>query len=327
MTAGEAGGPALPTLGPDVTDDRLPAEPMHDDEVRIDAAAVRRMVDAQFPRWSTLPLGPVASAGTDNALFRLGTTMVVRLPRVAWATQQADKERLWLPRLAPLLPLPIPEPLAHGDPAEGYPWSWSVYRWLPGTTASAAPQGRPAASALALARFLAAMQRIDPDGGPPPGEHNFHRGEALATRDAATREAIAALDGRVDGLAATRAWDEALDAPAWSGPPTWVHGDLHAGNLLVRDGTVSAVIDFGGLGVGDPACDLMVAWTFLTAGAREVLRRSLAAAGGVVDDAAWARGRGWALSMAVVALAYYWSTNPPLAAQARRWLAGVLQDG
>lgn len=304
----------------------MPDMPVHDAEVSIDAALVRRLVDSQFPRWSDLPLRPVASAGTDNALLRLGEEMVVRLPRIAAATQQAAKEHRWLPRLAPLLPLPIPTPVGRGTPGDGYPWSWSVYGWLPGEVGTAGSCADPTGSARALAGFIAALQRIPADGGPIPGEHNFHRGEPLSTRDVATRASIATLDDPVEAAAATRAWEEALGAPTWDGPPTWIHGDLHAGNILLTHGTVSAVIDFGGLAIGDPACDLMAAWTFLPARAREVFRAALAAAGVAVADSAWARARGWALSMAVIALPYYRSRNPPLAIEARRWLGEVLTD-
>jgi aminoglycoside phosphotransferase (APT) family kinase protein len=294
---------------------------MHDEEVAIDVALVRRLINSQFPRWANLRLRWVASAGTDNVLVRLGDDMVVRLPRIAAATQQAVKEHLWLPRLAPLLPLPIPMPLALGTPGEGYPWQWSVRRWLPGQAAVGDPRGDPIRSARALAEFIAALQRITPGAGPPPGEHNFHRGDPLASRDDPTREAIAALDGLVDTGAVTRAWDQAVQAPTWDGPPRWIHGDLHGGNLLLDRGTVSAVIDFGGLAVADPACDLMVAWTYLPGGARGVFRTGVTA-----DDASWARGRGWALSMALIALPYYLDRNPSFAAQARRWLGEVLAD-
>ena len=294
---------------------------MHDGEVAIDGALVRRLVDSQFPQWARLPLQRVPSAGTDNVLHRLGDELVVRLPRIESVTEQADKEHRWLPRLAPLLPLGIPTPVARGSPGEGYPWRWSVYRWLPGESATVGSAVDPIESGRALGEFIVALQRIDPDGGPPPGEHNFHRGSPLPTRDPQTREAIAALDGLIDTAATTRAWQAALDAPTWAGPPVWIHGDLHSGNVLVDRGTVSAVIDFGGLAVADPACDLMAAWTYLPADGREVFREAVSG-----TDAAWARGRGWALSMALIALPYYLTRNPPFAAEARRWLGEVLAD-
>jgi len=294
---------------------------MHVDEAAIDTALVRRLVSAQFPEWASLPIESVASSGTDNALYRLGDQLVARLPRIDSAAKQADKEHRWLPRLAPLLPLPIPSPVAIGHPAEGYPWAWSVYRWLPGEAATGSTSADPARSAHALAEFVCALQRIDPSEGPSPGEHNFFRGDPLATRDPLVREAIAALDGVIDTAAASRAWQAALDARDWDRAPVWIHGDLHGGNLLVDQGMVSAVIDFGGLAVADPACDLMVAWTYLPAGAREAFRDGVSC-----DDDAWARGRGWALSMALIAIPYYTRTNPKFAAEARRWLHEVLID-
>jgi aminoglycoside phosphotransferase (APT) family kinase protein len=242
----------------------VPARKMHADEVDIDAPLVRRLIAAQFPRWAALPIEPIDSAGTDNAIYRLGRDMAARLPRVGSAARQLDKEHEWLPRLAPRLPFATPVPRARGGPGEGYPWSWSVSAWLEGEDAMVARVGDPRQAATDLARVVAALQRIDTAGGPPPGAHNFGRGVPLAQRDDPTREAIRALGGVIDGAAVTAAWDAALRAPAWRGPPVWIHGDLSAGNLLFVEGRLSAVIDFGGLGVGDPACDLMIAWTLFS---------------------------------------------------------------
>jgi aminoglycoside phosphotransferase (APT) family kinase protein len=230
------------------------------------------------------------------------------------------KEQRWLPALAPQLPLAIPAPIAMGRPGDGYPRSWSIYGWLEGETA-AAGVSNPRRLALDLADFVSALQCIDRTGGPPPGSHNFHRGQPLALRDAATRAAIEQLHGVIDTAAATGAWEAALNAPVWHGAPVWVHGDLAPGNLLLQDGRLNAVIDFGGLGVGDPAVDLIAAWNLLTPEARDLFRRALGP-----DDATWARGRGWALSTALVALPYYRDTNPPLAEQSRHTIAAVLAD-
>jgi aminoglycoside phosphotransferase (APT) family kinase protein len=295
---------------------------LHADERDIDAALVRRLLAAQFPQWAGLTLAAVESAGTDNVLYRLGGDMVVRLPRIPGATGQVEKEQRWLPELAPLLPLAIPVPLADGRPGEAYPWRWSVYRWLEGDTATEGRITDPAQAARALGQFVAAMQRIDPSGGPHPGASNSSRGVPLATRDAETRAAIQALSGTYEPAALTSAWEAALAAPAWHGPPVWIHGDLHAANLLVDRGRLSAVIDFGCLGVGDPACDVMVAWTYLAADTREVFRAELE-----VDDATWSRGRGWALSMGAIALPYYHSSNPVLASIARNAIDQALADG
>jgi aminoglycoside phosphotransferase (APT) family kinase protein len=294
---------------------------MHADEVDTDVSLVRRLLAAQFPQWADLPIEPVESAGTDNAIYRLGEDMAVRLPRIHWAIGQVEKEQRWLPKLAPHLPLAIPVPLAKGNPAEGYPWHWSVYPWLEGENATIERIADPRQAAADLAHFITALQRIDPAGGPPPGPHNFHRGVPLAMRDASTRAAIASLHGTLDTNATTAAWEAALRAPAWHGPPVWIHGDLQSGNLLALQGRLSAVIDFGCLGVGDPACDVIVAWNLLTAETRDVFRAALQ-----VDDATWARGRGWALSFGLIALPYYHSTNPVLAGISRYAIDEVLTD-
>jgi aminoglycoside phosphotransferase (APT) family kinase protein len=294
---------------------------MHADEIETDVSLVGRLLAAQFPQWADLPIEPVISAGTDNAIYRLGDDMAVRLPRIHWATGQVDKEHRWLPRLAPLLPLAIPVPLAKGKPGEGYPWHWSVCRWLEGETATIERIVDPRQAATDLAQFIAALQRIDSTGGPPPGQYNSFRGVPLAMRDSQTRAAITALHGMINVDAVTATWEAALQAPAWRDPPVWIHGDLQSGNLLTQQGRLSAVIDFGCLGVGDPACDLIVAWNFLSAETREVFRVALP-----VDEATWTRGRGWALSVGLIALPYYKTTNPVLAGISRRTIDEVLAD-
>ncbi|MFI1888560.1 aminoglycoside phosphotransferase family protein [Streptomyces jumonjinensis] len=286
-----------------------------------DPAAVARLVTAQFPRWAGLPVTAVDSDGTDHVMHRLGADMVVRLPRGDWATAQVEKEQRWLPRLAPGLPLAVPVPLALGAPVADCPRPWSVYRWLDGRNATVERLADPDLTAIQLAGFLGGLRRIDAGDGPPPGPHNGRRGEPLERRDRITREAIGALRGIVDAEAATAVWDAALRAPVWQGPPVWVHGDLRTGNLLETGGRLSAVIDFGCLAVGDPACDLAVAWALLTAGARPVLRDALA-----VDAAMWARGRGWALSTGVVHVAAYLESAPELTGSALRQVGEVLAD-
>lgn len=294
---------------------------MQADEVDTDVSLVERLLGAQFPQWADLPIEPVPSAGTDNAIYRLSHEMSVRLPRVHRAAEQVGKEHQWLPRFAPLLPLAIPSPLARGMPGDGYPWHWSVYRWLAGEDATIAPITDLSQAATELAGFLGALQRIDPRDGPPPGEHNFFRGVPLALRDTSTREAIGSLRGMLEADAVTEAWETALDAPAWQGPLVWIHGDVQAGNLLVELGRVTAVIDFGGLAIGDPACDLMIAWTLFSGKSRDVFCAVLS-----VDDATWARGRGWALSVALIALPYYLETNPAIVRAAQQAINAVLAD-
>ncbi|MET7619266.1 aminoglycoside phosphotransferase family protein [Streptomyces sp. NPDC005408] len=292
------------------------ASKMHADEADIDVALVRRLLAAQFAQWADLPIEPYPSAGTVNAVYRLGDDMAVRLPRIESGVGDVEKEHRWLPRLAPLLPVDIPVALGKGEPAEGYPWNWSVYRWLDGEHPLVGGLADPGLLALDLAEFVAALHRIDPTNGPLA-----YRGGPLRTQDAETRTAIGELRGMVDTEAATAAWDAALRAPEWSGPPVWVHSDLMPGNLLIDRGRLSAVIDFGTMGVGDPSCDLIAAWNLLPADARDIFRTASKA-----DDATWARGRGWALSMALIQLPYYEDTNPAIAANARHVIREVLTD-
>ncbi|WP_328606842.1 aminoglycoside phosphotransferase family protein [Amycolatopsis sp. NBC_00345] len=270
---------------------------MSSDEVTITVAVVRRLVAGQFPEWAELPVVPVPSPGVDNATYRLGETMSVRLPRFSRWEGQVTREQRWLPRLAPHLPLAVPVPLAVGAATAEYPFPWSVYRWLDGERADPERLTDLWRTALDLAGFFLALQAIDTTDGPPPEWSNGFRGVPMGDpRDSAVVESrlrtrIAALAGRINTDAATEVFETALAAPAWDRPPVWVHGDPAPGNLLARDGRLSAVIDFGTLAVGDPACDLIVAWTLLDDDARGVLREALA-----VDDATWARGRAWGLT-------------------------------
>ena len=294
---------------------------MHADEIDTDISLVRRLLAAQFPRWADQPIKPVPSGGTDNAIYRLGEDMAVRLPRIHWAIGQVKKEQQWLPRLAPHLPLAIPVPLAMGKPGEGYPWHWSIYQWLEGENATVESLADLCQTATELAQFITALQSINPAGGPLAGAHNFSRGVPLALRDAPVRAAIASLHGMLDTDAATAAWEAALHAPEWHGPPVWIHGDLQSGNLLARGSRLRAVIDFGGLGVGDPACDLIVAWNLFSAESRDVFRAALS-----VDAATWARGRGWALSIGLIALPYYLNISPMMVRYAQHTIAEVLAE-
>jgi aminoglycoside phosphotransferase (APT) family kinase protein len=294
---------------------------MHADEVDIDEALVRRLLMAQFPQWAELAIRRIVHSGTDNAIYRLGDDMVVRLPRREVTVAQTEKEARWLAVLAPHLPLAIPVPLAVGSPGEGYPWHWLVAPRLKGDDATAEHLRDLREAASDLATFVAALQRIDPTGGPRPGRHNFFRGVPLGARDDYTRDAIARSEGLVDTAAVSAAWEAALEAPAWDRPPVWIHGDLLPGNVLAAGGRLSAVIDWGGLGVGDPAVELIVAWELFSGESRKAFRTALG-----VDDATWARGRGWALSTAIVALPYYINTNPEIVARSRRQIEEVLAE-
>ncbi len=289
---------------------------MHPDEIETDVNLVHRLLTKQCPQWAGLPICRVLSSGTDNAMYRLGDKMVVRLPRIGWAVEAVEREHAWLPRLASLLPAAIPRPLFKGAPGEGYPYPWSVYEWIEGETPVAGKLADPLSLIRQLAEFITALQRVNLPGGPPAA-----RSGPLATRREAVRAALAQLEGIIDLKPVHQAWQAALQLPDWSGPPVWLHSDLAPGNLLLVNGQLKAVIDFSGVGLGDPACDLPVAWNLLPARQRPLFRAALG-----VDKATWQRGRGWALAIALVQLPYYQHTNPALAASARRTIGEVLAD-
>jgi aminoglycoside phosphotransferase (APT) family kinase protein len=285
---------------------------MHVDELEIDEALVRRLLAAQFPEWADRPLSRVQLAGTVNAIFRLGDELSLRLPRRDGPTEPSGKELEWLPRMAPLLPLEIPVPVAQGRPTSEYPWYWEVHTWVEGSTAAVEAIDAIQA-ARDLAAFVAALQQVDPAGAPPG------RGIPLAERDEEIRYWLARFDR---APAVTAEWERALAAPPWDGPPVWHHGDLDVRNWLVRDERISGVIDWGSMGVGDPACDVMVAWKLHSSAARDAFREALP-----TDDATWERARGWVLSQAVAALAYYTpENNPTLHHEAECWLELVLSE-
>jgi aminoglycoside phosphotransferase (APT) family kinase protein len=285
---------------------------MHDDEVDAGIDVARRLVAAQFPQWADLPLEPVESFGTDNAIYRLGGELSVRLP-LHEPSVHVDREAEVLGRLAGRLPLELPRQVAVGEPGAGYPLRWSVQTWLPGGNAAAGLRDlREAAGDLA--RFVRALQAVETEGAP-----ESPRGRPLAARDAQFRRSLAQAEGLLDTAAALAAWEAALGAPDWGGPPVWSHGDLLAGNLLAVEGRLSGVIDWPGAGVGDPMVDLLPAWSLFDPEAREVYRSELG-----VDDATWARGRGLALSQGVIAMPYYVDTNPGLFEIGRRAVEAVL---
>ena len=263
----------------------------------IDADLARRLVAAQFPQLAHLTVRAVELDGWDNRTFRLGDTLSVRLPTAAGYVAQVDKEHTWLPVLRRALPVAIPEPVARGRPGRGYRWPWSIYRWIDGDVATLNRIADPMEFAEGLAAFLHALQSADTTRGPVAGAHSAFRGAHLEVYDADTRVAITALAGLVDGESSLEVWEAGL-AERWSDPPVWIHGDLTASNLLVRDGELAAVIDFGCCAIGDPACDLVMAWTFFDDDARRRFRAALG-----LDDATWARGRGWALWKALLVTA------------------------
>ncbi|MBW5481888.1 phosphotransferase [Streptomyces bambusae] len=290
---------------------------MHADEAETDEDLVRRLLRGQFPQWADLPVRRLESGGTVNAIYRVGTGLTVRLPLTAGGAGTLEQEAYWLPRLAPLVPVPVPEVVGLGQAAEGYPWGWAVHRWIDGEVLVEGRADAPEQLARDLAAFVTALRGAELGAGPPA-----HRGEPLAAADAETRAAIEELrhtDEPFDADAALAAWEEALAAPGWTGEPRWIHSDLMPSNLLGAGGRLAAVIDFGTAGLGDPAVDLIPAWNLLPPAARQVFREAVDA-----DDAAWARGRGWALSMAVIQLPYYRRTNPVISANARYVIRQVL---
>jgi aminoglycoside phosphotransferase (APT) family kinase protein len=286
----------------------------------INVSLVNQLIAEQFPQWAHLPVKPIELSGWDNRTFRLGQDMSVRLPSAEGYAAQVTKEQQWLPRLANLLPLPIPTPLAMGVPSNEYPWDWSIYRWIDGENASNDSIGNQNDFAEDLSKFLVALHKIDTSGGPPPGLHNFYRGGLVSIFDEQTRKAIAILDDKIDTVAAKAIWEAAIKTK-WNRPPVWVHGDVHPTNLLVKGGRLSAVIDFGCSAVGDPASDLTIAWTLFSGESREIFRAGL-----MIDDNTWIRASGWALWKALITLADHTNTNLLKIEEARRTINEVLSD-
>ena len=315
--------PADRLTGHDVVVPELPPEvqpmstnKMHPDEIDIDVALVERLVASQFPQMRDLAINAVRSTGTVNAIYRLGDHLYARMPRVAWWAEDLEAEWVWLPKLAPHLSLRIPEPVAKGHPASGYPFSWSIYRWIDGEpyTDELVDDERQAAQDLAL--FVTELRGIDTVAGAPRGGRR-----PLDELDADTREAIGSARDVIDSDAAMSAWERALAAPAWRGKPVWIHADLLGPNLLVRGGRLRAVIDFGGVGVGDPAADVIAAWSVFGPVGRQVFRGALE-----VDDGTYNRARGYALHQAAMIIPYYTQTNPGFVALATRTVEEILAD-
>ncbi len=293
---------------------------LSDGRAGIDAALVKRLLAAQFPQWSDLPVTPVEAEGWDNRTYRLGETMTVRLPTAAAYVPAVAKENVWLPRLASSLPVAVPQILGHGVPGEGYPFPWSIRRWIPGHTADRARIDDMPRFARAVARFVRALQRCDPSGGPLAGQHSFYRGAPPAHYDEQTRHCLAKLTEHIDTDRATAVWDAAL-AAEWHGKPVWFHGGIAPGNLLSADGRLTAVIDFGCCGIGDPACDLTIAWTTFSGDSRQAFRHAVDQ-----NEATWARARGWAMWKAALNLTQSLKTHPEQATANRQVIHDVLAD-
>ena len=287
----------------------MTSRPMPGADIDVTPDLVRRLLADQHPDLAGLPV-TVLAHGWDNLVCRLGDHHLVRLPRRRAAARLVEHEQRWLPELARRLPLPIPAPVRCGRAAAGYPWAWSVVPFLPGDTAAVTPPADPAATATTLGTFLAALHTPAPHDAPT----NPSRGVPLAGRAHGVTAGLAYLTDRDERAAALRIWEAAVTAPVWPGPARWLHGDLHPANLLVADGRLSAVIDFGDITAGDPAADLSVAWMLLPRSHHRVFRRAY---GDGADDATWARARGWALALMLVFVTHS-ADNPVMAAVGQR---------
>jgi aminoglycoside phosphotransferase (APT) family kinase protein len=290
---------------------------MHKNQLSISETLVRQILDQQFPAWASLPMSRVASSGTVNAIFRLGNELAVRLPLLHEYDADARREWKWLTRLAGHLPLDIPSPVAIGTPSQAYPCHWLVVRWINGVNAAPASVRSPERAAEALGNFVVTLRQADIVGEDLP----HYRGEALHLRDELTRRAIDQVSNEFDRRSLLKSWDRSLSTPDWTCKPCLFHGDLHPGNVLSEHGELSAVIDFGSLGTGDPSVDALPAWWMFSGRARAIFREA-----GEFQSCMWERARGWALSIALIALPYYRESNRAFADMARLAIQEVLAD-
>ena len=294
---------------------------MHENEFEMDENLVHTLLKSQSPHWANLPLKAIVHSGMDNALFRLGREYVVRLPRIEWVpgsiVKSINKEYEWVPKIARFLKVPISEPLFKGNPNQSYPWSWMVTKWNEGHNPDLEKENEYEPLAKDLADFLNALHGIALTNGP-----SSRRGVPLKGVDAETRKALSELEGEIDIQSVTHLLDQLSNVPSWSKNPVWIHGDFLPGNILIQNNRLSAVIDFSDVGMGDPACDLIIAWSLLKSHSRKIFRENLEN----IDDDTWERGRGWALSIALIMLPYYKKSNPVLAALAKRMIENVLCD-
>lgn len=288
---------------------------LHDDELEINDNLVRNLICEQFPKFSTLPIKNLNSTGTDHNIYHLGSKMCIRLPRTSDAAKQVEVEQYWLPKFTNL-PLEIPTPIGHGSPTDSYPLPWSIYNYIEGENTTITDISTSRDSAINLAKFLKSFQAIKTDGA-----HFCRRGSPLQTQDSEVRSAIKSLSDEIDTDIVLKLWETCLIAPKYSGQPVWIHGDLLPSNLIAKNGILSAIIDFGLMGIGDPACDLLPAWSIFGSDARNIFRQNMQ-----IDDATWARGIGWALAISLTIIPYYRVTNPSITKIARRMLLEILSE-
>ncbi|QBR85398.1 aminoglycoside phosphotransferase family protein [Legionella israelensis] len=292
---------------------------MTNQSVNIHSDLVKQLILSQFPQWKDLPIKPVTLSGWDNRTYHLGDEMLVRLPSAESYAAQVDKEQTWLPKLALKLPLQIPKPLALGQPEFGYPFNWSVYEWIKGRSLAEVEVDKQTL-AKELADFLTHLYQIPAMEGPASGAHNFYRGGPLAVYDAETRQAIQILDTSIDAKKALKIWQIAL-AARWQNAPVWVHGDISPGNLIIRDEHLHAVIDFGLLSVGDPACDLVMAWNYFESKSRQGFKEAMA-----LDNNTWHRARGWALWKALIIACGMSKTNAVEANRSHQIIEDIINE-
>ena len=285
--------------------------------MRIDSQLVRCLLQAQFPEYARLSITPVVPGGHDNRTFRIGEHVAARLPSAEPYAAHIPVEYEFLPRLAESLPVRIPGPLGLGEPGCGFPWHWTLNRWIPGETGASTDIRDLEPLARDLAAFLSALHAIDTTGAPAPGDINFHRGGDLAVYGNETERLIDRLRGLIDARAATRVWESAR-ASRWDRSPVWVHGDMAVDNLLLREGRLHAVIDFGQLAAGDPACDLTLAWTLFDERSSATFKERLH-----LDEDTWARARGWALWKQLLNLDRARRNDPDGMRRVRGWIAGI----
>jgi aminoglycoside phosphotransferase (APT) family kinase protein len=259
---------------------------------------VKELVAEQFPELTYLEIRQVQLSGHDNKIFHLGDEMMIRMPSAKCYASQVLKEQEFLPKLSPFLSFPIPRPLFLGNPSKKYPFNWSIYSYLDGDSVSSLSLNNIQLENLAhdLAKFLKELHKINTSNGPPPGLHNYWRGDAPYVYDNDTRRLINKLSNEIDVSKAIETWEKAISSK-FNQDLVWVHGDFASGNILTRDGRLSAVIDFGCMAVGDPACDLVIAWTLLKVMDRQIFKDNLS-----FDEDTWTRAKGWALWKALVTL-------------------------
>jgi len=288
------------------------------EKIQVTLDIINALIAEQFPQWANLKITPVRNSGWDNITFHLGDSMLIRMPSAQCYVAQVEKEQHWLPKLAPHLPLRIPKPLALGVPNNQYPWHWSIYEWIEGAVASKDSIDSLPDFATDLGHFLKVLQAINTTDAPTPGAHNFYRGGLLKTYAADVEQSINILRSTIDVSAVQIIWNKALSSQ-WQSAPVWLHGDIAPGNLLTREGKLSAVIDFGCCAVGDPACDLAIAWTFFDTESRARFKAALS-----IDENTWARGKGWALWKALLTCAQLPGSDPSQYTNARKVIETLL---